>query len=219
LAADFALWNAIVSTATLVVVAVAAVAAFRQLRHLRSQTAMAALLKILEDWRDPDMRRVLAYVRMELPKKIREPGFLDSLDAAPVDRGAHPELELCDWYEQLGSYLKYGVVDEAMLLDVGGSSANALWALLEPVIVRMRRTRSDALYENFEYLAVRGALFDRAHPDGCYPRDTPRMADLGPSAYGKPVVIPVGAGIATPDGTAADDAAEPGVSATSSTAG
>ena len=65
----------------------------------------------------------------------------------------------------------------------------------------MRRTRGDALYENFEYLAVRGVLFDRAHPHGCYPRGTPRIAELGgPRAYGKPAGAAVDAagGAASP---------------------
>jgi hypothetical protein len=71
---------------------------------------------------------------------------------------------VCDWYEQLGSYIKYGLIDEEVMLDVSASSTNAAWAALEPVIRRMRRTRSEALYENFEYYVARGVLFQRAHP-------------------------------------------------------
>ncbi len=102
------------------------------------------------------------YVRIELPAKIREPGFLDDFDG-PVDRMKHPEVSMCEWYEQIGSYLKHGLLDE-----------------------RMRRTRGDTIWENFEYMAVRGVLFQRANPDGCYPRGTPRMAELGgPEMYGQ----------------------------------
>jgi Domain of unknown function (DUF4760) len=185
--ADFALWNALVSTATLVVVAVAAIAAFRQIRQLRAQTSLAGFLKILEDWRDPDFKRDLEYVRGQLPAKMREPGFLEEYDSRPVDRAKHPELNVCDWYEQLGSYLKYGLLDEDVMLDVSATSCNTMWKNLEPAIERMRRTRGDALYENFEYLAVRGVLHQRAHPNGTYPRNTPRMAQIGGSMeYGQP---------------------------------
>jgi len=74
------------------------------------------------------------------------------------------------------------------MLDVASSSTNTTWRSLAPVIERMRRTRGDALWGNFEYMAARGVLFQRAHPNGCYPRDTPRMAELGGAhAYGKPL--------------------------------
>ena len=184
--ADLALWNAFVSTATLIVVAVAAIGAFRQIRQLRAQTSLAGFLKILEDWRDPEFKRDLDFVRLELPRKLEEPGFLEDYERRGIDRMKHPELNVCDWYEQLGSYLKYGLLDEGVMLDVSASSSNTMWKALEPVIVRMRRTRGDALYENFEYFAVRGALFQRSHPDGCYPRNTPRMAQIGgPVEYGR----------------------------------
>lgn len=181
---DYGLWNALVSTATLIVVGTASVAAFRQLRHVRNQTMLAAFLKILDDWRDPAFQKNLAYVRAELPARLRDPGFLDDLDAGPADREHHPELNVCDWYEQIGSYLKYGMLDEKIMMDVSSSSCNTMWSSVEPVVRRMRRTRGNALYENFEYMAARGVLFQRAHPHGCYPKGTPRMDALGAHAYG-----------------------------------
>lgn len=186
---DLTFWNALVSTATLVVVATASIAAFRQIRHLRAQTSLEGFLKILDDWRDPAFTADRQYVTNELPAKLTEPGYLDDLDRPKhVNRAKHRELNVCDWYEQIGSYLKYGLLDEQIMLDVSSSSVNAMWAALAPVILRMRATRGDALYENFEYFAARGVLFQRAHPAGCYPKDTPRMSELGgPHAYGKRV--------------------------------
>ncbi len=175
---DLGLWNALVSTATLLVVAATAIAALRQIRHLRAQNTLAGLLKVLDDWRDPEFQRWLAFVRHELPNRINDPAFMDELDGR-VDRSRHPELYICDWYEQVGSFLKHGLLDERVMMDVSSSSCNATWAALEPVSARMRRTRSNALYENFEYMAARGVLFERAHPGGCYPKDTPRLAELG----------------------------------------
>ncbi len=174
---DYSLWNAIVSTVTLLVVAGAAFAALRQIRQLRAQTTLAGLLKVLDDWRDPEFQRVMQYVRIELPAKLRDPEFLAELDG-PIDALRHPEIHICSWYEQIGSYMKHGLLDENVMLDVSSSSCYATWQDLEPVIMRMRRTRGDALYENFEYMAARGILFQRANPDGCYPRTTPRIAQL-----------------------------------------
>ena len=184
---DLGLWNAIVSTVTLVVVAGAAFAALRQIRQLRAQTTLAGLLKVLDDWRDPEFQRIVSYVRNELPQKLQDPTFLDDLDHR-FDQDKHPEIAICAWYEQIGSYIKHGLLDERIMMDVASSSTNTMWHALQPVVERMRRTRNDALWENFEYMAARGVLFERAHPHGCYPRDTPRMAELGGAhAYGKPI--------------------------------
>jgi hypothetical protein len=184
---SFELWNALVSTATLLVVLATALAALRQIRHLRLQTTLAGLLKVLDDWRDPEFQAWLAYVRHDLPVALADPAYLDDLDG-PVDRRKHPELHVCDWYEQVGSYMKFGLLDERVMMDVSSSSCNVIWAGIEPVITRMRRTRGDVLYENFEYMAARGILYQRAHANGTYPRGTPRVAELGGAAsYGKPL--------------------------------
>jgi len=184
---DYSLWNALISTATLLVVAGAAFAALRQIRQLRAQTTLAGLLKVLDDWRDPEFQRTMSYVRHELPQKVHDPAFLEDLDDH-LDQVKHPEIMICAWYEQIGSYIKYGLLDERIMMDVASGSTNAMWQALEPVVERMRRTRGDALWENFEYMAARGVLWQRAHPGGCYPRDTPRMAALGGAdAYGRAV--------------------------------
>ena len=175
---DYAFWNALLSTATLLVVAVAALAAMRQLRHLRDQTGLMGQLKVLDDWRDPAFQRALDFVRLELSDRMKDPAFLAELDGPKIDRARHPELDVCDWYEQVGSFLKYSLLNEDVVLDVSSSSAPALWRMLEPTIARMRVRRGDMLYENFEYWAVKSILFARRHPHGCYPRNLPRMRDL-----------------------------------------
>ena len=175
---DYGLWNAIVSTVTLLVVVATAIAALRQIRHLRAQNTLSGLLKVLDDWRDPTFQKWLHYVRMELPERTKDPSYFDDLGLGAIDRVKHPELNICDWYEQVGSYMKYGLLDERTMMDVSSSSCKAAWDSIQPVIERMRQTRGDVLYENFEYMAVRGILFSRANPNGCYPPGTPRMRDL-----------------------------------------
>jgi hypothetical protein len=195
---DYGLWNALVSTGTLVVVAAAAIAAMRQIRHLRAQNTLQGLLKILDDWRDPTFGEWRNYVQTQLPVRMAEPGFFDELDG-PIDRTRHPELHICDWYEQVGSYMKFGLLDERTMMDVSSGSAPNLWRAIEPVISHMRKKRGDSLYENFEYFAARGVLYARAHPNGSYPADTPRMRVL----LAKPAPGDAAAGITSPDPPAA----------------
>ena len=178
MAIDFGFWNAVVSTLTLLVVAATAFVGLRQVRHLRGQNTLAGLLKVLDDWRDPEFRAWLDFVRKELPQRLNDPAFLEELDHPPIDRARHPELHICDWYEQVGSYLKFGLLDEDTMMDVACGSAPGIWNMLEPVIDRMRRYRGPTLFENFEYMVVRAILYQRAHPDGTYPATTPRLREL-----------------------------------------
>jgi hypothetical protein len=194
LTVSYELWNALVSTGTFIVVLATAIAALRQIRHLRAQNTLQGLLKILDDWHDPAFREWINYVRNELPVRMAEPGFFEDFDGPNADRARHPELYVCDWYEQVGSFMKYGLLDERTMLDVSSGSAPGLYVAVEPVIAHMRKKRGDALYENFEYFAARALIFARTHPGGCYPADTPRMRDLltepAPASTGLPSAVP-----------------------------
>jgi hypothetical protein len=80
-----------------------------------------------------------------------------------VDRSRHPELYACDWMEQIGSYLKHGLFDADVLLDVTSTSINRLWNQLAPAIERMRVTRGDTLYE-ISSIGQPPAVGAKAHP-------------------------------------------------------
>jgi hypothetical protein len=184
---DLVALNTIFAALTLVVVAAAAVAAVIQLRHLRASNQLNGLLTVLETWQNAQFQEWMEFVRDELPVKITEPAFIDSLRKAPVNRRVHPELHVCDWYEQVGSYMKNGLLDERSFLDIISANANEYWMSLWPVIAILRERRGPSVYENFEYLAVRGRLWNKKFPNGYYPRGTPRIAELdardaGPSA-------------------------------------
>jgi hypothetical protein len=83
--------------------------------------------------------------------------------------------------------MKHGLLDEDLFMDIAASSCNRAWQALEPVILHLRATRGDTVYENFEYMAVRGILFQRRN-GSAYPRGTPRIRELGgPTAFGRRV--------------------------------
>ena len=175
---SLALANVVVSVLTLLVVAAAALAALVQLRHLRSANNLTGLLAIMHDWDDPEFRAARAFLANELPVRLHDPVFQQQLREGGSDRAVHRELIVADWYEQLGSYLKHGLIDERVFLDVSWTSVLGAWTACLPAIEIMRNTRGDNFYENFEYAAVRAAQFGERHGNRMYPRGTPRWRDL-----------------------------------------
>jgi hypothetical protein len=172
-------WTAIFSGLTMVVLIVTAIAAIIQLRHLRANTSLEGLVTLMQDWQAPEFQARLAYVRSELPAKLDDPAFLaDFREPGPIDRVLHPEMRLADYYEQVGTLLKYGLIDRSLVLDLASGLIPDIWRILEPAILLMREHSGSALYENFEYFAVLSVRWQRAHPKGCYPSALPRWHEL-----------------------------------------
>jgi hypothetical protein len=169
--------NAIFSGLTLVVFIVTAVAAIVQLRHLRSNTSLQGLTMVLQDWQKPEMQAWIRYVRLELPEKLKDPTFCDEFRRR-LDRVHHPELHVCDYWEQCGTYIKYGMIDRLTFLDSSCATIVRLWESIYPAIVIMRERGGPSVYENFEYLAVLSKQWIDAHPNGAYPANMPRWDKL-----------------------------------------
>ncbi len=173
-------WNTIFSAATFVVIAVTAVAATIQLRHLHASNQLSALITLLEDWQKPEMQAWVQFVRGGgLTDKLRDPEYLRNLPQTRGDRSLHPWLHICDYYEQVGSYMKYRLIDQASFLDVGCITVSSLYEAIRPCIERMREAGGNrALFENFEYLAVKASLWIKSHPNGAYPAGVPRYEEV-----------------------------------------
>jgi hypothetical protein len=177
-------WSAFFSGATFIVIAASAIAALIQLRHLRSSNQLAGMIEINRMWHDPQIQSWFNYVRDDLPDKLKDPLFRDGLLSARIDRRIHVELYAADYWEQIGAYVKYGLIDENSLLDLASDAAVGFWEMLWPVTQLRRQTSGPALYENFEYLAVRARQWVAQRPGGAYPKGMPRYAQLEPY-YGR----------------------------------
>lgn len=169
-----------VSIATLLVVAAAAVAAIVQLRHLRTSNQLAGLLELMNQWSLPSVQAALAELR-RVSDKLADPDYVTMLRTPGAgDRARYPELLALDLWEQLGTYSKYGLVDERIQLDILSRQVTTAWRAAEPMIEIVRERAGAATCENFEYLAVRAKQWERRHPNGTYPARMPRMRDLEP---------------------------------------
>jgi hypothetical protein len=170
--------NAIFSGLTLVVFIVTAIAAVVQLRHLRSNTSLQGLTMVLQDWQKPEMQAWISYVRLELPEKLKDPAFREEYRRSGRDRARHPELNVCDYWEQCGTYIKYGMIDRLTFLDSSCTTIVRLWQCVYPAIVILRERGGPSVYENFEFLAVLSQQWIDAHPNGAYPANMPRWEQL-----------------------------------------
>ena len=171
-----ALVNAAAQIATLVVFLATALAALVQIRHLRASNELEALLTISEQMREGALQDAFRYVQTDLQTKLALPAYRrDLAKLGYVDARAHPEMDACNWFNQVGTLVKNRLVDERTFLDMFSRLVIHYWDLLEPAIALLRRERGPAQYENFEYLALLAREWKAKHPQGAYPKGRARL--------------------------------------------
>lgn len=177
---------------TFVVIAATAVAAMIQLRHIRSANQLTGLLHFTAIFESEQMQNANKFVEESLRRELQNPAFVNGLMSPNPDRREHPELFVCDFLEQQGSYIKFGMIDKTQYMDITGAYVWSMWLQLHDVVALRRLAReSNAMYENFEYLASLVQLRDARTQSGGFPAGVPRLLTedewrgLG-STFGKP---------------------------------
>ncbi|HET6274350.1 MAG TPA: hypothetical protein VFE16_00260 [Candidatus Cybelea sp.] len=163
--------SAIAESGTLIVILISVVAAVIQLRHIQTGNQLQALLSLERDFRAPELQAALAYIQEQLPVRLEDPAYRRELERIGfVDPMAHPEMVACNWLNEMGTLLKRDLVSEDTFMDLFARLIVHCWRVVSPAIAIMRRTRGDAQYHDFEYLAMRAAEWLRRHPSGIFPR-------------------------------------------------
>ena len=166
--------GALAAAGTFIVITATAVAALIQLRHMRVSNQLEILLTLIHMPLEPKLNEAFNFCSHDLARLMEDDAFRDQLEKQrPLDRTVHKELYVCDYYERIGSAIKYGLISAAMYLD--NSSPLQYWHMLGPAIALMRRERGPWVYENFEYLAMIAQRWDSQHPAGNYPPGEPRL--------------------------------------------
>jgi hypothetical protein len=174
---------AISTFVTMIIIAASAIAAVIQLRHMRAGNAISGFLGFMDSWASPRARELQNYVfGGELQRKLDDPEYRASLQAANINRLQHPEVEYLDFWESLGMFVKLGYFAEDAVMESGGPISVVAWKHLTPVIAIIRRKRGPTAYDNFEYLVSRAMLWEANHPDGVFPRKTPHLPVIDPFA-------------------------------------
>jgi hypothetical protein len=168
--------NAAAAIATFFVILATAVAAAYQLRHMQAKTQLQALVSILQDFRSDRLQEALRYVQSYLDQKLHDPQYRAELARIGfVDERVHPEMTVCNWFNEMGTLVKNQIVDAGVFLDYFSRLINQYWRMLSPVIAILRRKRGDLQYQNFEYLAALSKNWVERHPQGVYPAQVPHM--------------------------------------------
>lgn len=168
---SLALFNTAASIATVLVILATAVAAAYELRHMAAKTQLQALLSILQDFRTPELQEALRYVQSYLDQKLYDPDYREELARIGfIDARMHPEMTVCNWFNEMGTLVKNQIVDPDVFFDHFARLINQYWKLLAPVIAILRRRRGPQQYQNFEFLAALAQDWLKEHPHGIFPK-------------------------------------------------
>jgi hypothetical protein len=166
----YELINTIALVGTFLVVGASAVAAVVQLRHMRAATELQAVLSVEKDFRSGELQEALRYVQSDLPFRMRDRAYRAELEAIGfADSRTHLELNVLNWFNELGTLLKNKIVAADPFMDMFGRLVVHYWDLLAPVVAVMRRKRGQSQYHNFEYLAACARVWMTEHPAGLFP--------------------------------------------------
>ena len=169
-ATQAAILSAFAETGTLVVILASVLAALIQLRHIRAGNQLQALLSLERDFRAPALQSALGYVQERLPLRLEDPAYRCELETIGfVDPSVHPEMIACNWLNEMGTLVKHGLVSEGTFMDLFARLIVHCWRQVSPAVAIMRRTRGQAQYHDFEYLASRAAAWLERNPQGMFP--------------------------------------------------
>jgi hypothetical protein len=178
--------NTLGTVTTVVIVAAAAIAALVQLRHLRAGNQINAMLSIGESL-DKEFLDAQHFVQKELAAALKDPDF--RAYSAAMSRGVAPPevppvyvevrraaIAVGNKYEELGILVRNGIVDPNLFIERYAGIIGQGWSVLETFSAFSRAVRgTDAIWENFEYLAVLAQDWLEQHPEGIYPKGVRRI--------------------------------------------
>ena len=173
-------WEAItaISTAiTTLVLLLTVVLGRRQVELLRRSTQLDGIFRLLRQLDSVEIRESRRFIVRELPERLKDPQFVGELETGQLDEAVHKELPTMHLFEEIGAYVRFGLVDADFLYCQAGLIAVRCWKELRPVVAAMRKRLATA-YDNFERF-VEGAIRYAGREDPAFdPGLIPRSDDL-----------------------------------------
>lgn len=165
--------NTVAAVGTFIVIALTALAALIQLRHMRASNQLEGLLSVLARVEDANFNNWLTETKRQLPAMLADKAYLASIIDNTFDRNV-AWLQLGNSYDWVGSLVKNRLIPIDAFLDVYAFRIVEAWNLMKPITVLARHDVGNGVWENFEFLYIRGLEWTQKHQNGNYPRGVPR---------------------------------------------
>lgn len=175
-------WASLAQVGTFIVIAVTAIAALVQLRHLRAANQVTNHQTFFQMYEGVELRDAFHFVRRELNDRLKDPAFRSQLRTGELDRALHPEITICNFFDQWGGYYRMGVIDRHAFMRQNAGLIGSFWEQLSPVValVAVESNGVNTSFEQFEYLASQAQEWMRRLPQGDFPKDARRMPLVDP---------------------------------------
>jgi hypothetical protein len=163
-------WEALTAMASLFssfAVLAAVLVAVRQVRvgaaqveHLRKATQLEGTMKIFGMIGSDEQQEARRFIHTELAARLEDPKFRAEVSqlATYPSLKEHPEVQVLRLMEMVGTYVKYGLLDEDIMFDAWVTAVIQIWERLETlgVIALHREAVGAGIWENYEALYHHG---------------------------------------------------------------
>jgi hypothetical protein len=167
--------SAFAAVGTFFVIAASAIAAIVQLRHLRMSNQISTMLEYERLLLD----ECFLEKRTELVERVGDwVGDREILERIVTRAGREYRVvsSVANVFENMGSMVRYGMLDREVSLSLWAHLAFSTWETLAPLTATIRaRIGTDAIWENFEYFAALSTEYIEQHRTTTYPKDVPRL--------------------------------------------
>ena len=140
-----------------------------QLRHTRSSNQIAAAMTIHNTVESEEFQTARRFIRDELPIRLQDDAFKRALgtSANPV---ARPMIFVGNYYEEIGIFVKYGLVDKNIACEMWCTEVLEDWKRMAPAIALLRQRGRSFGWGNFEYMVALCEAWVKRYPHGKFPK-------------------------------------------------
>ena len=163
------------------VIAATAVVAVIQLRHMRSSNQIAAAMRIHDVVESEEFQAARRFIRDDLAERLKDPEFRRAFGVT-ANKDSRPVILVGNYYEEIGIFVKYGLVDENIACEMWANEIVLDWQRMSPVIALVQQRGLPFAWHNFEYMYTLCDAWLRRYPEGRFPRTRRRAVFDGGSA-------------------------------------
>lgn len=142
-----------------------------QLEQLRHATQLDGTMRIFDTLRSENVSQALRFVMAELEDRLKDETYRQEAEKpGGVDSVTHKERIIFTVFEEVGTYVRHGLVNGDVIYDLYSSVIIGCWRRLSPLVgVQRVAFGDDQLWANFEFLCEGAKVWEAAHPGNPVP--------------------------------------------------